>query len=634
MDRIDRRDWAAAVPQRGPLETGVVHMTINAWAQLGFYFAVLVGLCKPLGWYMARVFEGKPCGLDRVLGWLERGIYRVAGVRADDEMNWVRYAKAMLLFNVLGVLVVYGIQRTQQLLPLNPQTLPAVSADSSFNTAVSFASNTNWQGYSGEATMSHFTQMIALAVQNFVSAAAGIAVLLPLIRGFVRRSADTIGNFWVDMTRTTLYVLLPLSLGLAVALISQGVPQTFARDQTVSLLQPSQYDGPTMGDDGKPVLDEEGHPKMSTVPLTEQTISVGPVASQVAIKQLGTNGGGYFNVNSAHPFENPTPLSNFLEMVAILLIPAALCYTFGVMVGDTRQGWILLAAMMVIFVPLTVAAVAAEQAGVPTIAELGVDQAVGPDRCGGNMEGKETRCGIANSALWATATTAASNGSVNSMHDSFTPLGGLVPMWLIQLGEVVFGGVGSGLYGMLMFVIVAVFVAGLMVGRTPEYLGKKIEAFEMKMASLVILIPPLTVLIGTAVAVSGPGLEYAADGAAKSNLTNPGAHGFSEVLYAFSSAGNNNGSAFVGLVANDPFYNIVLGMAMLIARYWLAVPVLAVAGALARKKYTPPGAGTLPTHTPLFVVLVVGSVLLVGALTFIPSLGLGPIVEHLQLVAN
>jgi K+-transporting ATPase ATPase A chain len=611
-------------------------MTANALIQLGLYLGVLVALVKPLGWYMARVFEGKPCGLDRVLGWLERGIYRVAGVRTDSEMNWIAYAKAMMVFNLLGVLVVYCIQRIQHLLPLNPQGLPGVSADSSFNTAVSFVTNTNWQGYGGETTMSYFTQMIALAVQNFVSAAVGIAVLLPLIRGFVRRSAETIGNFWVDLTRTTLYVLLPLSVVLAVVLVSQGVPQTFADYQRVSLLQSSQYDAPVIGADGKPAIDEDGKPQTDKVDLFEQTIAVGPVASQVAIKQLGTNGGGYFNVNSAHPFENPTPLSNFLELQAILIIPAALCYMFGVMVGDIRQGWVLLAAMLVIFVPLTICAFAAEQAGNPAWTEIGVDQHTGPQQPGGNMEGKEVRFGIVNSALWATATTAASNGSVNSMHDSFTPLGGLVPMWLMQLGEVIFGGVGSGLYGMLMFVIVAVFVAGLMVGRTPEYLGKKIEAFEMKMAALVILIPPAVVLIGTAIAVVGPGLEYNAPdtGAVKSNLNNLGAHGFSEVLYAFSSAGNNNGSAFAGLTANEPFYNTALGLAMLIARYWLAIPVLAVAGALARKRFTPPGAGTLPTHTPLFVVLVVGVVLLVGALTFIPALGLGPIAEHLQMVAR
>jgi K+-transporting ATPase ATPase A chain len=560
---------------------------------------------------MARVYEGKPCGLDRALGWLERLIYRLAGVEPKHEMSWCGYAVATLLFNGIGLLALYGLLRLQHLLPLNPQGFAANTADSAFNTAVSFATNTNWQGYGGETTMSYLSQMLGLGVQNFVSAASGMAVLVALIRGITRRSAETIGNFWVDLVRTTLYILLPLSLVLALALVSQGVVQNFKAYESVSLLQPA------TGADGRPV--------------TEQTLPMGPAASQIAIKQLGTNGGGFFNVNSAHPFENPTPLSNFLEMLAILLISAALCYTFGVMVGDTRQGWVLLAAMLMIFVPITIGAIAAEQAGVPALAAMGVDQEASAGHSGGNLEGKEVRYGIANSAIWASATTAASNGSVNSMHDSYTPLGGLVPMWLMQLGEVVFGGVGSGLYGFLMFVIVAVFVAGLMVGRTPEYLGKKIEAYEMKMASLVILIPPLVVLVGTAIAVVGPGLDYAAGEEIKGNLNNPGAHGFSEVLYAFSSAGNNNGSAFAGLTANEPFYNTALGIAMLIARYWLMVPTLAIAGSLARKKFTPPGPGTLPTHTPLFVVLVVGSVLLVGALTFVPALALGPIVEHLQM---
>jgi K+-transporting ATPase ATPase A chain len=601
-------------------------MTANAWLQIGLYLVVLVALVKPLGWYMARVFEGRPCGIERLLGWIERGIYRVAGVRVAEEMDWVTYAKAMLLFNLIGLLAVYSLQRTQPLLPLNPQALPAVTPDSSFNTAASFATNTNWQGYAGESTMSYLTQMLGLGVQNFLSAATGIAMLLPLLRGFARRSAATVGNFWVDLTRSTLYVLLPLSFVLAVVLVSQGVVQTFAPYPKVSLVQPSRYDEPINGADGKPVLDETGKPRTTPAELTEQTIAVGPVASQVAIKQLGTNGGGFFNANSSHPFENPTPLTNFLELLAILLIPAALCYTCGHMVGDTRQGWAILAAMLVVFVPLLIVCVRAEQSGNPTLAALPVDQRANPTapaQCGGNMEGKEIRFGIANSALWATATTAASNGSVNSMHDSFTPLGGLVSMWLIQLGEVVFGGVGSGLYGMLVFAIIAVFVAGLMVGRTPEYLGKKIEAFEMKMASLVILIPPAVVLLGAAAAV------VLASGT--SSISNPGPHGFSQVLYAFSSAGNNNGSAFAGLNANTPFYNIALGIAMLIARYWLAIPTLAIAGSLARKKHTPPGAGTLPTHTPLFVAMLVAVVVLVGALTYFPALALGPIVEHLML---
>ena len=588
-------------------------MNANALIQLGLYVAVLVALAKPLGCYMARVYQGQPCGLDRAMGWLERLLYRVAGVNASQEMTWKSYTFAALLFNGVGLVALYALLRLQHVLPLNPQAFPANTADSAFNTAVSFATNTNWQGYGGETTMSYLSQMLGLSVQNFVSAASGMAVLVALIRGIARRSVDTIGNFWVDLTRSTLYILLPLSIVVAVILVSQGVLQNFSPYQQVTLVQP------LTGADGTVV--------------TEQTLPMGPVASQIAIKQLGTNGGGYFNVNSAHPFENPTPISNVVEMLSILVISGALCYTFGVMVGDTRQGWVLLAAMLVIFLPLTLGAIAAEQAGVPALTAMGADQVAGEQHSGGNMEGKEVRYGIVNSALWASATTAASNGSVNSMHDSYTPLGGLVPMWLMQLGEVVFGGVGSGLYGFLMFVIVAVFVAGLMVGRTPEYLGKKIEAYEMKMASLVILIPPLVVLVGTAIAVVGPGLEYTAGEEIKGNLNNPGAHGFSEVLYAFSSAGNNNGSAFAGLTANEPFYNTALGIAMLIARYWLMIPTLAIAGSLARKKFTPPGAGTLPTHTPLFVMLVVGSVLLVGALTFVPVLALGPIVEYLQMTA-
>jgi K+-transporting ATPase ATPase A chain len=597
--------------------------------QLTFYLAVLIALVKPLGWYMTRVYEGKPCGLDRVFGWLERLIYRLCGTRPDEEMGWKTYAVAMLLFNLVGLLAVYGLQRTQDLHGafFNPQKFDPVSPDSSFNTAVSFATNTNWQGYGGESTMSYLTQMSALTVQNFLSAASGMAVLIALIRGLTRRTAQTIGNFWVDMTRSTLYILLPLSLILAVALVSQGVIQNFRPYETATLVMPAK----TQDD------------KKETV--TEQTLPMGPVASQVAIKQLGTNGGGFFNTNSAHPFENATPLSNFLELLAILLIPAALCYTFGRMVGDQRQGWALLAAMLVIFVPLLIGCTLAEQSGNPAFASLGVDQQASELQAGGNMEGKEARFGITNSTLWASATTAASNGSVNSMHDSYTPLGGLVPMWLMQLGEVVFGGVGCGLYGMLVFAIVAVFIAGLMVGRTPEYLGKKIEAFEMKMASIVILITPMVVLAGTAIAVPGPGLEMVdKEGKTKSTLTNPGspetadsprvsgAHGFSEVLYAFSSCANNNGSAFGGLSADNPFYNVALGLAMFFGRFWIKVPVLAIAGALARKKITPVSAGTLPTHTPLFVVLLVGTVIIVGALTFIPALALGPIVEHLQMI--
>lgn len=571
-------------------------MTANGILQLLLYVVVLVALAKPLGGFMARVYEGRRTWLDPVLGPIERLIYRLCGIGPGDEMGWKTYAVAMLVFNACGVLVVYLLQRLQGVLPLNPLGMAAVSPDSSFNTAVSFATNTNWQGYGGESTMSYLTQMLGLGVQNFVSAAVGMATLVAFIRGFARRTTTTIGNFWVDLTRSALYVLLPLSLVLAVLLVSQGVVQTFS-----------------------------GYPKAAVLQSgTEQTIAVGPAASQIAIKQLGTNGGGFFNVNSAHPFENATPLANFLEMLSILVISAALCYTFGVMVGDARQGWIVLAAMTAIFVGLLTVAVVAEQNG-HTLVKQGVDHTASALSSGGNMEGKEVRFGIANSALWATATTAASNGSVNSMHDSFTPLGGLVPMWLIQLGEVVYGGVGSGLYGMLVYAIVAVFVAGLMVGRTPEYLGKKIESYEMKMASLVILITPALALIGTAVGVITAG--------GKAGVANPGAHGFSEILYAFLSASNNNGSAFAGLGANTPFYNTALGFAMLFGRYWLAVPVLAIAGSLAAKKTVPASLGTLSTHTPLFAALLIGVVLLVGALTFIPALALGPIVEHLILVA-
>jgi K+-transporting ATPase ATPase A chain len=591
-------------------------MTAIGFIQLGLFLVLLLAAIQPLGSYMARVYQGQPCGLDRVLGWLERGLYRLAGVDPKGEMTWRTYAVAVLLFNGLGLAALYALLRLQALLPLNPQGFPANSPDSAFNTAVSFATNTNWQGYGGETTMSYLSQMLGLGVQNFLSAATGMAVLVALIRGLTRRTAETIGNFWVDLVRSTLYILLPLSLVLSVALVSQGVVQNFQPYQESTLTQQ--------------VKDADGKP------VATQMLPMGPAASQVAISQLGTNGGGFFNANGAHPYANPTPLSNFLEMLAILLIPAALCHTFGVMVGDRRQGWAILAAMLVIFVPLLLVAVASEQAGVPALADLGADQQASDSQAGGNMEGKETRFGIVNSALWATATTAASNGSVNSMHDSFTPLGGLVPMFLMQLAEVIFGGVGSGLYGMLMFVIVAVFVAGLMVGRTPEYLGKKIEAFEMKMASLVILIPPLVVLVGTAVAVLGPGLQYVAPetGETKSQLNNPGAHGFSEVLYAFSSAGNNNGSAFAGLSTNEPFYNTALALAMFISRYWLIIPTLAVAGSLARKKHTPAGPGTLPTHTPLFIIWLISTVLLVGALNFVPALALGPIVEHLQMTVR
>ena len=553
---------------------------------------------------MASVYQGEGTFLDRLLHPVERIIYRLAGVDPAEEMDWKVYAVAMLLFNLVGLFVVYALQRFQHILPLNPQGMAAVSPDSSFNTAVSFASNTNWQGYGGETTMSYLTQMFAMTVQNFVSAATGMAILVAFIRGLVRHSAKTLGNFWVDMARSTLYILLPLSFILALVLVSQGVVQNFSPYQTAALVQPT--------------MDANGNA------VSEQILAVGPAASQIAIKQLGTNGGGFFNANSAHPFENPTPFSNFLEMLSILLIPAALCYTFGRMVNDTRQGWALLVAMTIILVVFMVGAYGAEASGNPRLAALGVDQQGTNLNPGGNMEGKEVRFGLPNSALWATVTTAASNGSVNSMHDSYTPLGGLVPLVMMHSGEVVFGGVGSGLYGMLAFVIVAVFVAGLMVGRTPEYLGKKIEIYEMKMASLLILIMPLIVLGFTALAVlTEPG---------KATVSNPGPHGFSEILYAYTSQGNNNGSAFAGLGANNPFYNLTGGLAMLISRYWLAIPTLALAGSLVRKKRVPTSSGTLPTHTPLFIGWLIAIVIIVAALNFIPALALGPIVEHLLLI--
>ena len=565
-------------------------------------------------------------GLNRYLAGFENLLYRLSGVKTEQDMRWTQYTLAVLVFNVLGLLVVYGLQRFQDVLPFNPQALPAISPDSAFNTAVSFATNTNWQGYSGEATMSYLTQMLGLCVQNFMSAASGMAVLVALIRGFIRRNSQGIGNFWVDMTRTVLYILIPLSFIFALILVSQGVVQTVKPYVTVNLSEAVSYQAPKLDDTGKAILDAQGKAITETIKNTQQTLALGPAASQIAIKQLGTNGGGFFNVNSAHPYENPTPLTNFLEMLAILLIPAALCYTFGFMVGDTRQGWAILGAMTLILFVLILVTVPAEQNGNPAFVSLGIDQANNSQQAGGNMEGKETRFGIVNSALWAVVTTAASNGSVNAMHDSFTPLGGMVPLWLMQLGEVVFGGVGSGLYGMIVFAIVAVFIAGLMIGRTPEYLGKKIDAFEMKMAAIIILVPPLIVLGGTAVSL------MLALG--KASIFNPGAHGFSEVLYAWSSAGNNNGSAFGGLSANVPFYNFLLGLAMLLSRYGLMVPILAISGALAAKKTIPVSAGTLPTHTPLFTLLLIITVLMVGALTFVPALALGPIVEHLQMTSQ
>jgi K+-transporting ATPase ATPase A chain len=581
-------------------------MTPNAAIQLTVYLVALTAVAVPLGHFMARVYQGEETLLGRVLGPIERAFYRLARVSAGEDMGWKRYAAAVLLFNLGGLVLVYALQRLQGLLPLNPARLGAVPPELSFNTAVSFTTNTNWQAYGGETTLSYLTQMLALTVQNFLSAATGLAVMVALIRGFVRREASGVGSFWVDVTRSTLYVLLPLALVLAIMLVSQGVVQTFGGYASATLLSP------TKGSDGTTV--------------TQQLIALGPAASQIAIKQLGTNGGGFFNVNSAHPFENPTPLSNWFELLAILLIGGAACFTFGAMVKDRRQGRALYAAMVAIFVPLLVLCVWAEQHPSPLLAGLDVDQAASALQSGGNMEGKEVRFGIANSALWATATTAASNGSVNSMHDSFMPLGGLVPMWLIQLGEIIFGGVGSGLYGMLAYAVIAVFIAGLMVGRTPEYLGKKIESFEMKMASLAILIPSAAVVLGTALSCAIP--------AGTATLGNPGIHGFSEILYAFSSTSNNNGSAFAGITVNGVYYSTATGICMLVGRYWVIVPILAMAGSLAKKKGIPVSAGTLPTHTPLFVGLLVGTIVLVGALTHVPGLALGPIVEHLSLFSH
>ncbi len=598
-------------------------MKINNIEQIGIYFAVLILLVKPFGLYMARVYQGESTFLDKPLRPLEKLIYRLLGIKPEEEMNWKTYAIALLVFSVVSFLFIYILQRVQGLLPLNPQQFGATSPDLSFNTAISFITNTNWQAYGGETTLSYFTQMAGLTVQNFLSAATGMAVLVAFIRALARKQTSNLGNFWVDLTRGTLYILLPLAIIVSLFLVSQGVVQTFSSYKQATLVQPITYQVPKLDASGTPLTDSKGNPVMKTITQTTQTLAVGPAASQIAIKQLGTNGGGFFNVNSAHPFENPTPLSNFVEMLSILLIPAALTYTFGRMVGSTRQGWAILVAMLLLlWVPLGLA-LAAEQNGNPGLTALGVDQTASSTNPGGNMEGKEVRFGVVNSALWATSTAAASNGSVDSMHDSFTPLGGLAAMWLMMLGEVSFGGVGSGLYGMFVFVIVAVFVAGLMVGRTPEYLGKKIESYEMKMASVLILIMPITVLVLTAVAVmTTPG---------KAGIFNPGPHGFSEILYAFTSQGNNNGSAFAGINGNTPFYNISGGIAMMIGRFFLAVPTLALAGSLVKKKKTPESAGTLPTHTPLFIVWLIAVVILVGALNFFPALALGPIVEHLML---
>jgi potassium-transporting ATPase potassium-binding subunit len=594
-------------------------VTAQGWILLLAYSVVLVLLALPLGRYIAALMEGRLGFASRIEG----GLYRLCGVKPDAEMHWLQYALAILLFNGLGVLAVYALQRLQLWLPLNPQGMANVSPDSSFNTAVSFVTNTNWQGYTPEQTMSYLTQMLGLAVQNFLSSATGIVVLVALIRGFARHSAKTIGNAWVDLTRVTLWILLPISLVYALFLVQQGAVQNFDAYKAVQTLEVVKYQEPRLSADGQPLKNDEGEPEMEDRREDKQTLAMGPVASQEAIKMLGTNGGGFFNANSAHPYENPTALANFVQMLSIFLIPAALCLTFGRMVHDRRQGWTVLVAMFVLFVAGALAAMHYEQQGNPQFAALGVDQTASATQSGGNMEGKETRFGIAASGLFATITTDASCGAVNAMHDSFTPLGGAVPLINMQLGEVVFGGTGTGLYGMLMFAILAVFIAGLMIGRTPEYLGKKIESYDMKMTSIAILVTPLIVLAGTAAAVMAD--------AGRAGIANPGAHGFSEILYAFTSAANNNGSAFAGLSANTPFYNLMLGIAVWFGRFGVIVPVLAVAGSLAAKKRIAATGGTMPTHGVLFVVLLVGTVLLVGLLNYVPALALGPAIEHLVL---
>ncbi|WP_431109941.1 potassium-transporting ATPase subunit KdpA [Variovorax paradoxus] len=578
-------------------------MTSSAWSLLALFLAALLVLAWPVGKFLAALCN------ERVPRWMQRieaPLYKLAGTEPGQSMQWPRYAFALLAFNAVGAIFLYALQRLQGWLPLNPAGMSAVSPDSAFNTAVSFVSNTNWQGYAGESTMSYLTQMLGLTVQNFFSAATGIAVAFALVRGFARRddgkSRGLVGNFWADITRITLWLLLPLSFVLAVAFAGQGVIQNFDAYKTVQTVEAA------------------AGPQAKT---QAQTLAMGPVASQEAIKMIGTNGGGFFNANSAHPYENPTALSNLLQMIAIFLIPAGLCLAFGRVVGDMRQGWAVLAAMTVMFVLAVIAIIPAEHAGNPLLGPLGVDQAASALQGGGNMEGKEVRFGIDASALFAAVTTAASCGAVNAMHDSLTPLGGMVPLVLMQLGEVVFGGVGSGLYGMLIFAMLAVFIAGLMIGRTPEYLGKKIEVREMKLISIAILVTPILVLAGTAVAVIAS--------AGKAGIANPGAHGFSEILYALSSAANNNGSAFAGLSANTPFYNGLLALAMWLGRFAMIVPVLAIAGSLAAKQRLPVTGGTLPTHGPLFVSLLIGTVLLVGLLNYVPALALGPAVEHLVL---
>jgi len=587
-------------------------MTANGWIQIAIFFALILACVKPLGTYIANLMEGRQNRLSPVLGPVERSIYRVCLVRLDaeekpEEQHWTRYAGSLLAFSAFSAVLLYAIQRLQVLLPFNPQGLSAinVSPDLAFNTAASFTTNTNWQSYVPETTLSYFVQMAGLTVHNFLSAAAGLAIAVALVRGFARHSVQTIGNFWADMTRATLYLLLPISVIAALVLCSQGVIQNLSAYTVATTL--------------------EG---------VKQTIAQGPVASQEAIKMLGTNGGGFFNANSAHPFENPTPFSNLLQMFLIFLIPGALTYTFGKMVRDTRQGWALFAAMSVLWLSGVITAYHFEQKGTPMLQKAGIEMTNTGTQPGGNMEGKETRFGIANSALFATVTTDASCGAVNSMHDSFTPLGGLVPLFNIQLGEVVFGGVGAGLYGMLMFAILAVFIAGLMVGRTPEYLGKKIEQKEVKMAMVAMLVLAASILFfagASSVVDFAKNSYWNAAGPASASTNNPGAHGLSEILYAYTSGTGNNGSAFAGIGANGPWYNLTIGFAMLIGRFLMLLPLLAIAGSLAQKKQVPVSAGTFPTHGPLFVILLMGVVVIVGALTYFPAVALGPVVEHLML---
>jgi len=592
-------------------------MSSHAILTIILYIAILLALSYPLGIFIDRVMTGEVISGGGLFRSTEGFIYKVCGIDPRAEMNWLSYALGLISFNVLGVVFVFALQQLQGFLPLNPQGLVNISPDSSFNTAISFATNTNWQAYVGEGTMSYLTQMLGLTTQNFLSAASGIVVVIVLIRGFARHSLQTIGNLWVDLTRITIYVLIPISIIYAVFLVGQGAIQNFDAYKDVKTVQITQFDNPQLDAAGQPIKDEKGAVITEPATTDQQTLPMGPVASQEAIKMLGTNGGGFFNANSAHPYENPTPLSNFIQIISIFLIPAALCFTFGRMVGDKRQGWVVLVTMLLIFLVVTCVVLYFEQQGNPILTNLGVNGSMG------NMEGKETRFGVDDSSIFASITTLASCGAVNAMHDSFTPMGGFIPLWNMMLGEVVFGGVGSGLYGMLVFAILAVFIAGLMIGRTPEYLGKKIESYEMKMVAIAILVTPTLALVGTAIAV------MTSDGVA--GIANPGAHGFSEILYAFTSSANNNGSAFAGLSANTPFYNSLLAIAMWFGRFGVIVPVLALAGAFAAKKKISVNEGTMPTHGPLFIVLLAGTVILVGALNYVPALALGPIVEQLML---